>query len=68
MFKDRSKKARLLESIKVLSNYMMFHLVERPYMLPGSVRQPLPTSSQRSLRNDAESKGSRRICSAREAG
>jgi hypothetical protein len=39
MFKDRSKKGQLLEAIKVLSNYMMFLLVERPYMLPGPIRR-----------------------------
>ncbi|XP_034599159.1 uncharacterized protein [Setaria viridis] len=39
MFKDRSKKDKLLDAIEVLSNYMMFLLVERPYMLPGPVRR-----------------------------
>ncbi|XP_062184541.1 uncharacterized protein LOC133888352 [Phragmites australis] len=39
LFKDRSNKEKLLEAIKVLSNYMMFLLVERPYMLPGPVRR-----------------------------
>ncbi|XP_066350383.1 uncharacterized protein [Miscanthus floridulus] len=39
MFKDRSKKERLKEAIRVVSNYMMFLLVERPYMLPGPVRR-----------------------------
>jgi hypothetical protein len=39
MFNDHSNKASLLEAIRVLSNYMMFLLVLRPYMLPGPVRR-----------------------------
>ncbi|CAN6234188.1 unnamed protein product [Urochloa humidicola] len=39
IFEDRSKKDEMLEAISVLSNYMMFLLVERPYMLPGPVRR-----------------------------
>jgi hypothetical protein len=40
MFGDHSnKQADLLEAIRVLSNYMMFLLVLRPYMLPGPVRR-----------------------------
>ncbi|KAL6653203.1 hypothetical protein ACP70R_012128 [Stipagrostis hirtigluma subsp. patula] len=39
LFKDRSKKENLVESIRVLSNYMMFLLAKRPYMLPGPVRR-----------------------------
>jgi hypothetical protein len=39
MFNDHSNNASLLEAIRVLSNYMMFLLVLRPYMLPGPVRR-----------------------------
>ncbi|CAL5028953.1 unnamed protein product [Urochloa decumbens] len=38
LFRDRSKNEKLQEAIRVLSDYMMFLLVERPYMLPGPVR------------------------------
>ncbi|KAM0908981.1 hypothetical protein ACQ4PT_015063 [Festuca glaucescens] len=36
---DGSKKVDLREATRVLSNYMMFLLVLRPYMLPGPVRR-----------------------------
>lgn len=40
LFGDRSSQSsRLQEAIRVLSNYMMFLLVLRPYMLPGPVRR-----------------------------
>lgn len=39
MFKSRSKNEKLLEAIRVLSKYMVFLLVEQPYMLPGPVRR-----------------------------
>ncbi|XP_066343984.1 uncharacterized protein [Miscanthus floridulus] len=39
LFGDRTNESSLLEAIRVLSNYMMFLLVLRPYMLPGPVRR-----------------------------
>ncbi|KAM0898415.1 hypothetical protein ACQ4PT_021960 [Festuca glaucescens] len=39
LFSDRSKKVDLRQATRVLSNYMMFLLVLRPYMLPGPVRR-----------------------------
>lgn len=39
LFSDRSNKLDLHEGVAVLSNYMMFLLVHRRYMLPGPVRR-----------------------------
>uniref|UniRef100_A0A0E0KN32 DUF4220 domain-containing protein n=1 Tax=Oryza punctata TaxID=4537 RepID=A0A0E0KN32_ORYPU len=39
LFSDRSNKLDLHEAVAVLSNYMMFLLVHRRYMLPGPVRR-----------------------------
>ncbi|KAL6843246.1 hypothetical protein ACP4OV_026959 [Aristida adscensionis] len=39
----------LVEAIKVLSNYMMFLLVEHPYMLPSPVRSTLHLKARQEL-------------------
>uniref|UniRef100_A0ACD5TRA2 Uncharacterized protein n=1 Tax=Avena sativa TaxID=4498 RepID=A0ACD5TRA2_AVESA len=49
LFSDRSNKVDLRDAVNVLSNYMMFLLVLRPYMLPGPVRRSRYVQFRRDL-------------------
>jgi hypothetical protein len=49
LFSDRSTKVDLRKAIGVLSNYMMFLLARRPYMLPGPVRRSRYVQFRRDL-------------------